>query len=135
MKLSDLNTDRALDVLCELTPYAGNILEDDDFIQTIGEKLNFDENMNVYGKFAILAGKIGKITPILMKTHRADVYGVLSALNEKSVKEIEEQPIGETMRQLKECFRDIELMRFFRSFIRRAQKEPSAPSADSHDSE
>lgn len=135
MKLSELSTDHALDVLCELTPFVANICEDGDLVATLGEKIDLDENMNMYGQFTMLAGKIGKITPILLKTHRVDVYNILSVLNEKPVDEIAAQPIGDTIRQVREAFQDSELLSFFRSFVQRGQKEQSAPSADSHGSE
>ena len=39
MKLSALNTDRALDVLCELTPYVSSIVSDETIIKPIGTVL------------------------------------------------------------------------------------------------
>lgn len=131
MKLSELSTDKALDALCELTPYVSNICEDTDLVGTLGEVIKYDD-MNIYGQFALMAGKIGKITPILLRTHRADVYGILSVMNEKTVGEIAAQPVADTIRQVREAFQDVELLRFFKSFGRREQSGQSALSADSH---
>lgn len=135
MKLSGLSTDQALDVLCELTPYISNIASDKDVVSTVGKVVDTGEDMNSYGKFLILAERLGEITPVLLKTHRTDVYGILSVLNGKTVEEISAQPVGETIRQVREAFSDMELLRFFKSSARREQAEPSVPSADSHDSE
>lgn len=131
MKLSELSTDRALDVLCELTPYIANITNDEELVRTLGRKMDNSAETNLYGQFALLAGRIGEITPLLLKTHRADVYGILSILNEKPAAEIAAQPVTETMRQVLEVFQDTELIRFFRSSVRREQTGSSAPSADS----
>ncbi len=127
----ELSTDKALDVLCELTPYVSGICSDSELLSTLGEKTDSDENMNTYEKFALLAGRISKIIPALLKGHRLDVYGILSVLNEKSAKEISSQSVTETIKQLKEVFQDNELLDFFKSFTQREQNEPSAPSADS----
>lgn len=134
MKLSELSTDRALDVLCELTPHVSGICEDADLVGTLGSDMQFD-GMNLYGQFALLAGRIGKIAPILLRTHRSDVYGILSVLNERTVNEIADQPIADTIRQIQEVFRDSELLTFFKSFVRRERNELYALSADSPVSE
>lgn len=135
MKLMELSTDKALDVLCELTPYVSGICSDSELLSTLGEKTDSDENMNTYEKFALLAGRISKIIPILLKRHRPEVYGILSVLKEKSVEEISSQNVRKTAQQLKEEFQDKELLDFFKSFTQREQNEPSAPSADSPVSE
>lgn len=131
MKLSELSTDRALDVLCELTPYIANITNDEELVSTLGRKMDNSTETNLYGQFALLAGRIGEITPMLLKAHRCDVYGILSILNEKPAAEIAAQPVTETLRQVREVFQDTELIRFFSSSVRREQTGSSAPSADS----
>lgn len=123
MKLSELSTDRALDVLCELTPYVSNICEDGSVVGVIGEKISIDKSMNIYGQFATFIGQMSKAAPILLKTHRVDVYGILSVMNERSVDEIAAQPITDTIQQIKEVFRDTDLLSFFKSS---AQPEQTA---------
>lgn len=135
MKLSELSTDRALDALCELTPYVSSICTDEDLVSSVGEQINAGENANVYGLFMILARKVGEIAPILLRTHRADVYGILSILNEKDVAEIAAQPIMDTIQQIREAFEDTGLLSFFKSFGRRERSGRSAPSAPSRGSE
>lgn len=135
MKLSELSTDRALDALCELTPYISNICTDERLMTALGEKLDVDENANTYALLMVFAGKIGEITPILLRTHRADVYGILSILNEKSVEDIAAQPFTDTFQQIREALQDSGLLSFFRSFARQGRKEQSLHSADSQDSE
>lgn len=138
MKLSELTTDRALDVLCELTPSVSNIIEDDEVVNALSaampEKDADSEESNPFAYGIRFVGKIGSIIPVMLKKHRADVYHILSVLNEKSVEEIARQPIFETMRQAREAFQDSELLSFFKSYMQRERAEQSAPSADSQDS-
>lgn len=129
MKLSELSTDQALDTLCELTPYISNIASDSAVLEAVGKVFTPAEGMNYYGNALLLAERMGEVIPALLKTHRPDVYGILAVLNQKSRAEISAQPIGDTIRQLKEVFRDEELLSFFKSSERQAETGPSAPSA------
>lgn len=129
MKLSELSTDRALDVLCELTPHVSNIASDEALVSAVGKVVKPKDETNVYGAGLMLMERMGEIVPLLLKIHRPDVYGILSVLNEKTVAEIAAQPAGETIRQIKDVFRDSELLDFFKSSARQAQTEPSVLSA------
>ena len=42
MNLSELSTDRALDVLCELAPYIDHITSDQEVVSTIGKEVKPD---------------------------------------------------------------------------------------------
>lgn len=137
MKLSELSTDLALDVLCELTPHVSNIMEDEQIISALSGILPKQQNGEQVEEqdglafcFSMIGG-LTKMAPVLLKTHRADVYNILSVMNEKTVEEISTQHITDTIRQLREVLQDNELLSFFKSFARRAQNEQSAPSAAS----
>ena len=106
MKLSELSTDKALDVLCELTPYIKNITDDEAATSSIGKVLDDGQGLNLYGRFMLLAGWVGDFIPVLLRTHRADVYGILSVMNERPVEEIASQKLIDTMAQVRELFRD-----------------------------
>lgn len=147
MKLSELSTDRALDVLCELTPYVSNITEDEQVITALDsfmdQSANVKENeeeknerekneetgISVSAKGIKMFGELIKNIPLLLKTHRPDVYGILSVLNETPVEEIASKPFGEAVRMAKDVFSDNELLDFFKSSARQKKTEPSAPSA------
>lgn len=131
MKLSELSTDRALDVLCELAPYVDNITNDEEVVCTIGKVMEGGQNLNRYGQVMLMVGRIGEFTPILLKAHRTDVYGILSVMNEQPVAEIAAQSLMHTMRQVKELFQDKDFMNFFKSSAQEVQAEPSVPSASS----
>lgn len=131
MKLSELSTDKALDVLCELTPYISNIASDEAVVVAVGKVVDTGVDMNLFGKGLLLVERLGEIIPALLKGHRADVYGILSVMNERSVQDIASQPVMDTIRQVMDLFRDEDLISFFKSSARRAQTGPSAPSAGS----
>lgn len=130
MKLSELSTDRALDALCELTPYVSNIASDEAVVHAVGKIVDTGEDINLFGKGLLLLERMGEILPILLNAHRSDVYGILSVMNERPAAEISAQKLADTIRQVREVFQDEELMAFFKSSARRERTEPSAPSAD-----
>ena len=115
MKLSELSTDRATDVLCELTPYITNILSDEALLSELRTAIDFKESNTLAEKMALTASKITNIIPILLKNRKSDVFGILGALNEKSVEEIAKQNFIKTMKQIKDIAKDKELLDFFKS--------------------
>lgn len=115
MKLSQMTTDRATDVLCEITPYVANIVGDEELL---AELRNAVDPKEVATKAELMAKGIEKVTklvPIVLKKRKADVFGILAALNEKTPEEISKQNIIATMAQVREVIKDKELMDFFRS--------------------
>lgn len=117
MKLSELSTERATDVLCEIAPYFMNITTDEELVGELKSAINFKEAqaMSMAEKITVVTGKISKILPILLKKKRNDLFGILGALNEKSVEEIAKQNIIKTMLQIKDISKDKELLDFFKS--------------------
>ena len=117
MKLSEISTERAADVLCELTPLIDSIVTDDDMMQALSAALgkNDLQTMSVGQKMMLVTSKLGKVVPILMKKRRAEMFGILGVLNEKTPEEIARQKMVETMRQIHHLTNDRELIDFFKS--------------------
>lgn len=115
MKLSQFSTDRAVDVLCELTPYVTNILSDTDLLAELRSALDVEDATTVAERFALLGQKFAKIIPIILKGRKADVFSILGVLNEKSIEEIKAQNIILTMKQIRDISKDKELLDFFKS--------------------
>lgn len=130
MKLSQLSTGRTLDVLCEITPYIANITTDKAILDVFSQKLDVSE-LTVMSAKIISVTRYNKMLSILLNDHRSDVYGILSALNEKTPEEIAAQPLTDTMGQLREVLQDEDLLAFFKSSVPQGQTVPSAPSAPS----
>ena len=115
MKISELSTERAADVLCEITPFIANITGD----KTLGDELS--KKFDVTGKsvaelYVFAAKKYASILPVVLKTHREDVFGILAALNDTEIEVIAKQSIISTMLQIREMIKDKELVDFFKSW-------------------
>jgi hypothetical protein len=115
MKISEISTDNAMDVLCELTPYVTNIVTDEDLVGELKKAIDFKEANTMAEKMALTAGKITKIIPILLKNRKNDVFGIVGVLNGKTVDEIAKQNIIVTMKQIRDITKDKELLDFFKS--------------------
>ena len=115
MRLSELSTDRATDVLCELTPYIANIVSDEELLEELKKAVDRKDIVNKAQWLAVGAEKITKILPILLKKRKEDVFGILAVMNEKSIEQIAKQNILVTLKQAKTAFKDKELIDFFKS--------------------
>lgn len=113
MKISELTTEKAADILCEITPYAANITTDTGLSEAL--KGTLAKGANVAELYQMGAQKITKIVPILLKDHRDDVFSVLAVLNGSTVDTVREQNIMVTMSQIRELFQDKDLLNFFKS--------------------
>lgn len=122
MRISELTTDDAFDIMCEITPYISSIVSDESVMETIGKTIETD-GLTVAGVVVLATEKINSIIPILLKAHRSDVYGILSVLNNEDEKDISKQNVMKTAAQIKEIFCDKELIRFFKSCERQAETE------------
>ena len=123
MKLSQVNTDKAADVLCEITPYATNIFSDEDLMEELKGALDMKDANTMAEKIAIISEKISKIVSILLKKRKADLFGIIGALNDKTVEEIGKQNFLITMKQIKEISKDKELVDFFKSWTDMEESE------------
>jgi hypothetical protein len=122
MKLSELTTDQAADVLCELTPYIANITGDKSLLDELGKKFD-SKGKSVAELYTYAAKKCAVLAPLLLKDHRADVFGILAILNETTAEAIAEQKIITTIKQVVELFQDKELLDFFGSFGQEDERE------------
>lgn len=121
MKISELTTERAADVLCEITPFIANVTSDSDLMSTLSDKLPKGSSLSeiyLHG-----SNMIAKLVPIVLKTHRADVFGILSVVNETTVDDISNQNILKTIDQIRQLIYDKELVDFFKSLQPEGAKE------------
>ncbi len=115
MKLSEFSTDKAADVLCDVSAYAVNIFEDAELMESLKAKMDADAPKTVGEKYAMGIQKIGQWVPLILKKHRDDLLGIVAAVNDKTVDEIKKQNIIKTMVQIKEMATDKDLLDFFKS--------------------
>lgn len=115
MKISEMSTEKAMDVLCELTPYMINIVTDEALITELKSAIDFTKANTMAEKMALTAGKITKIIPILLRNKKNDVFGIVGVLNNKTIEEVAKQNIIVTMKQIRDIAKDKELLDFFKS--------------------
>lgn len=115
MKLSEFSTDRAADILCEISVYTLNILSDEEIRDSLKKQDDEGKQQTAGEKYAIGAQKIGQWIPLILKKHREDAFGILAAINDVAVDAIREQNVLTTMRQIRELAKDKDLIDFFKS--------------------
>lgn len=121
-KLSEFGTDECLDVLCEITPHIVNIVSDEEIMNAIGKPMD-KTTVTKVGVMLLGAQKITAVVPMLLKTHRADIYAILSVMGGKSVEEVAKQSTMATLWQIKTLSEDKELLSFFKSWGRGEKSE------------
>lgn len=115
MKLSQLSTDRAMDLLCEIATPVTNIMTDEELIKELKSAVDFEKANTMAEKIALITGKFTKILPLILKRRKADLFSILASLNEKTIEEIGSQNVIKTMSQIKDIAKDKELLDFFKS--------------------
>lgn len=116
MKISQLNTDNGLDVLCEIVPYIGNIIEDEKLTAELRRKTALEPSASMAEVYAAGIDKLAKIVPVVLKTHRSDVYAIVAAINGKTPEDIAKQNFLKTAADIRDIVQDKEFRDFFKSW-------------------
>ena len=109
MKISQMTTDQAADVLIRIADPAANIMHDEETVAVL-EKLAKGND----APLTFIADNIVPVTTVLFKSHRNDLYEVVAALSGKTMEAIGKQKITETIKDIKESW-DGDLVDFFAS--------------------
>jgi formylmethanofuran dehydrogenase subunit B len=118
MKISELTTERAADVLCEVSIYALNILSDKELISSLRMQLEgTDGDRTKAEMIAIASEKVAELIPMLLKKHKDDVFGIVAAVNGLTLEQVRQQKIIKTMNAIKEMAQDRDLIDFFKSCV------------------
>lgn len=134
MKLSDLSTDRALDVLCEILPSVNSICIDEELLETLKKKISKNNDELTRAEMLLIgANKLTEIGLIALKKHRRDVLSILAAINGLEPETVENQGIIKTMSMLRELAKDQELIAFFRLCAERDGNESPETSSPRQD--
>ena len=115
-KISELTTDVAADVICEIIPYIEEIVTDTELMAEVKTKLDLSSGANKLEFYTVMINKIGKIAPILLKKRRTAIYGILAAFNEIPAEAIGKQNFIITLHQIKEIVKDKQVMELFTSY-------------------
>lgn len=118
MKISELTTERAADVLCEVSIYALNILSDKELLASLRMQLEVTDGDSTKAELiAVASEKIAELVPLLLKKHKDDVFGIVAAVNGLTLEQVRQQKIIKTMNAIKEMAQDKDLIDFFRSCV------------------
>ena len=118
MKISELTTERAVDVLCEVSIYALNILSDKELLASLRMQLEgTDGDRTKAEMIAIASEKVAELIPLLLKKHKDDVFGIVAAVNGLTLEQVRQQKIIKTMTAIKEMAQDKDLIDFFKSCV------------------
>lgn len=118
MKISELTTERAADVLCEVSIYALNILSDKELLASLRMQLEgTDGDRTKAEMIAIASEKVAELIPLILKKHKDDVFGIVAAVNGLTLEQVRQQKIIKTMTAIKEMAQDKDLIDFFKSCV------------------
>lgn len=118
MKISELTTERAADVLCEVSIYALNILSDKELLDSLRMQLEGTDGDSTKAELiAVASEKIAELVPLLLKKHKDDVFGIVAAVNGLTLEQVRQQKIIKTMNAIKEMAQDKDLIDFFKSCV------------------
>ena len=115
MKLSELSTDRAADVLSEVCVYVANITTDEELMLTLKNCAVEAGATTAAEKMAWVGQKISSLIPVVLKKHKTDVFSILAAVNGVKPEAVAKQNIIKTMTQIRGVVRDKDLVDFFKS--------------------
>lgn len=118
MKISELTTERAADVLCEVSIYALNILSDKKLLASLRMQLEGTDGDRTKAELiAIASEKIAELIPLLLKKHKDDVFGIVAAVNGLTLEQVRKQKIIATANAVREMAQDKDLIDFFKSCV------------------
>lgn len=118
MKISELTTERAADVLCEVSIYALNILSDKELLASLRMQLEGTDGDRTKAELiAIASEKIAELIPLLLKKHKDDVFGIVAAVNGLTLEQVRKQKIIATANAVREMAQDKDLIDFFKSCV------------------
>lgn len=117
MKLSELTTKQALSKMLVLIPVVKELTGDMELLELFkkGYSISPDATAEEIEAIKMKVGteKLMDITAMLIEKHENVIYKILSVMNEREIKEIQEQSIIETFSQIQSLFEDKALMQLF----------------------
>lgn len=109
MKISDMTNDQIAETFIQLADPIGRLCDDEEALNLI------DEYKAVNGKkplFYIVGRIMPRLIAYLMKTHKNEVYEIVSVLSGEKLSAVGEMKFPETVRIIKESYDDM-LSAFF----------------------
>lgn len=117
MKISEMKT-KDLDTFIDLIDYATNFLENEyfkNFLKDVANRKNADGKIDTVIFFQALIDNKKTLIQKVLKTHQKDLLNIVSIITEKTIEELEEQSLIQTLADAYSIFQDEELINFFSS--------------------
>lgn len=117
MKLSELTTKQALSKMLVLIPAVKELTGDMELLELFKKGYSISPNATAEEieaiKMKVGTEKLMDIIAMVIEKHENVIYKILSIVNERDIKEIQEQSIIETFSQIQSLFEDKALMQLF----------------------
>lgn len=110
MKISQMTTDQAADVLVRIAEPVSNIMDD----SKVADLLKDISGSKDVPYIKLFASIVPKIVPLALENHRNDLYEIVGALDGKTVSEVKKQNILKTIAVIRDSL-DKDLIDFFDS--------------------
>ena len=109
MKISEMNTGRAFECMARMAPHVVEIMSDPQLAKAkqriMSARDGASNEAGAAGATGMTAGDLmTAVYPLLMDTHREAMLNIAAALGGKTLEEVREQPLGETMELMREGF-------------------------------
>lgn len=123
MKFSELTTEQALDVICEITPVVSDIVTDEELSTELKRKIGINEKMTRADIIAIGLEKISALSNILFNKKREAIFSILAAVNLAEIEKVKKQNLMLTLKQIRELAEDKVFWDFVKSCKRTEKSE------------
>jgi hypothetical protein len=108
MKISEMSTEKAADVMVKIMQPIRNILQDEEVIPAIKKMTEAESSEDIF------AALLSETAPLLLKKHTSDFCTIIAVLSEKTVDKVMKQKFLATMNDIRNCM-DKDLIDFFKS--------------------
>ena len=122
MKLSEISTDRGMDIIAEAVPAIDRMVASD----AVKEFYKKYAKLKLTKALAVKASI--ELIPKLVKSNKDDVLTIISAFTGKKLAIVKGQPFMDSFGELKDIFSDPEFLQLFKSSV---NTEPGASSVSS----
>lgn len=115
MKLSEMQVDQAFNKIADITPYATNILKNEE-VKKIMKKVEIggsSEEEKLNNGYMNTINKITPLVNLIFKECKNDLYNIVSILTDMTIKEVKEMNVLDFIKTVMEIAKDEDLIKVF----------------------
>lgn len=114
MNLKEMSTDKAIEIICEVSPHIEKILNDKD-VKELFKQIEIKSDNDKEKAFDAGIKKVFSCVPKLLKRNKESFFAILSIVDEKDIEEIKQQNIFTTIVEIKELILNEDIRQLFLS--------------------